>query len=249
MKKYLQTSNRHYLDTETWKIIKQGQLVKPFEMVVPFWYWHFKEATERCVRGMPKIIDGKPKIPVSLFRKQHTVELNDLSVQFGDDFTHVLIKFFNVKRDRLSSIELATKLRWKWLPHLSTRSFLGGVDYKCVLDDETPAKIETKFYQTLLSAPNFCSIPNLSLDEKNSDEREMLYYGILPWQMDVKYKETWLNGQSWALLCGTWAILLSDDFKFDSLVALSGATCTTLVAERFLFTVNSYIRRMIFLAR
>ena len=83
---------------------------------------------------------------------------------------------------------------------------------------------------------------------------EYLSVGISPKQYQVIYRQRGLQGKTYALLLGSYAILLGDDMSYDSLVTLVGVSETLqheplLMVNRILHTDNPYVFKAQFLMK
>lgn len=73
----------------------------------------------------------------------------------------------------------------------------------------------------------------------NTDFR-FISYGLSQNQYRIQYKGKVL-GTSYAWVFGTWALLLDDSFRFDSVAVLSGVSSDLLLVDKFLYTENHYV--------
>lgn len=76
-----------------------------------------------------------------------------------------------------------------------------------------------------------------------------LYCGLSHRQYEIVVNGKPLRGTCYALLLGTWAILLDDDLSFDSIAILRGVSTKSLEIEKFMYTVNPYIVKVMTLMR
>lgn len=92
-----------------------------------------------------------------------------------------------------------------------------------------------------IERPSFKWIDDLAHMTTNVPLEDRFSYGLRHEQYGVVYKGRRLNGTSYAFLFGTWAVLLDDDLKYDSLVVLEGADSATLCVNAVIHTVNPYM--------
>lgn len=118
---------------------------------------------------------------------------------------------------------------------------LRGIDYQLVMND-SPAKVSShKYGQYEQLECQFETIPEHGKTDVSTIGLNDFSIGLSNHQWRVSYHGKMLNGSCYALVCGPWGIILSDDLKFDSLVYLSAVGNGTLVVEKIMYTVNSYI--------
>lgn len=244
MNRYLQSSRTSLLDLATFQFIKSKDRKRPFEVSVPFYFWEFKEPEEHRVITVANVLDGLLKNAVSLYRRVSAVQLNDLTIDFIEGFEQVAIKFFDIKRGQPSSILLKCYPHVKSMPSVSREPFLESVEYKYVINHGSPHQINDEMYMSLFSAPSFRFMAGLADAKAAIGPHDKFFYGLAPGQYDIKYKDKWLDGKCYALVCGPWAILLTDDLKFDSLVSLLSATSVSLIIHRIIYTTNTYVTKV-----
>lgn len=95
----------------------------------------------------------------------------------------------------------------------------------------------------------FQYIPGLFQQPVVEVKRNKFYYGVSRQQYEICYKDKMLSGKCYALLCGAFAVLLDDDMSFDSLAILKGADVEKLTVERFVYSRNSYVVKMMTLLK
>lgn len=236
MTRFLQVCNGRYslLDREDWKFVHQSNLA---DIDVPGFMWYFADKDTHILR-----FEGSDDTCV--FRKVNVIELNGFSV----DFYRFSYKTVTIKlKDR--EIQLGLNV---YNPGWST-AYVGprrleGVDYRIKLGDEV------KNFHTTLSepswvAPNFCRISGLGSCNANNIGMNWFMFGIQQSKYVVKYHGRRLTGTAYALLCGPYAILLDDNFGFDSLALLNGVTPAVLDVDKFVYTVNSYVAKILTLIK
>ena len=115
-----------------------------------------------------------------------------------------------------------------------------GVQYR-VHDGKREQKFYTKF--TVFHEPSevFKWIPDLGHEERNPSHGKQFSFGLSPQEYTFTYRGRQLGGTSLAYMCGPFAVLLDDDLSFDTLVALRGVQYNELIVDKFVYTVNTYI--------
>lgn len=238
--RYLQTSyNKNCIfDRKTNKFMQQTEAALRAGIEVPFFLWQFEERREHTSK-----VYGKP---AGVFRQTHDIELNHFKVKFiGSGPKSAEVRFFDSLRGSLSVIEIDAEL--------CTVSTAHGIDLIGVTHTVTNNG-DTRIHRTMLSnpawvSPNFCRIPGLGCTKESVIGRNRLSLGVLPSRYIVRYRGKKLNGNSYALVSGTWAVLLGDDMSFDSIVILNGATQSVLEIDQVAYTVNPYMVKVMTMIR
>lgn len=73
-------------------------------------------------------------------------------------------------------------------------------------------------------------------------------YGAPTRKVMVYFRGTCLYTKSYVMLVGPWGIMMTDDFKFDSLVAFRGAKSDMIDIEKVIYTKNQLMLKYAFLA-
>lgn len=74
-------------------------------------------------------------------------------------------------------------------------------------------------------------------------------FGLRRSQYRIVYHGKWIDGTCYAMLCGTYAVLLNDDLSFHSLGLLCGCTTEALNISRFIYTTNTFISKLMTLLK
>lgn len=119
---------------------------------------------------------------------------------------------------------------------------ISAIDYVYQVLGKTDAH-KQQFSQT------FARITNLGYVRFNKAFVNDFSFGIPSVKFDVKYKGKRLTGMWHVLLYGPMAILLDDNMKFDSLAIMSAVKDGLVTVEKFLYTVNPYITKIMVLMR
>lgn len=235
---YLQVSKTYYIDTETFKFIHVSQRVSPFKVEVPFYYWNFPESTTHRFSN-PQTGEA------GIYTNVHAVQLHHLIVEFSMNYRHARLNFYDVVRKDWTTIGISCK------PYLTNS---GSMFAQVTAFDYTIA-IETaqKQFRVPLDLYNqqFFMISDIysSMSRLQEYGSEKFSFGITPSQYTVMCNSRQLNGESYAFVCGPWAVLLTDDLSFDSLALLSGADGGLLKVDKFAYTVNPYVMKIMTLMR
>lgn len=231
MNSYLQVTNKHLLDYKTWKFIYKGKAVKPFEVEVPFYLWDFKETTEHRVAFSK---------PISRFTKVYSIHLKDLMIHFQLYGYKMLveIKFVDPKSGSWRTMTLRVEPELNEVINPVTEYLCNRVDYQLHTGDGVISH-HTRF------GSSFHTIEGLGNKDMYPIQNNSFGYGLKEKQFNVEYQGRKLGGKSYVYICGSWGILLSDDFSFDSLVLFTGLVNGTVGVERVLYTINPYVQRVV----
>lgn len=247
--RYVQAALGYLIDTRTYDIITGSEREKPCEVAVPFYLWGFEDQDTHVTTSWGHRQSGGLNKSDDVMKKVYTVELNNLTVEFVDGYKNVIIKFRDAKRNNIIELDVAVR------PTLVSSQAWGGLMREImgfrfnVQMPNSEADFSYRLTESVWRSPNFRMIPHLGANEIEVIGQNKLGFGISPLKYSVMYKLKELNGHTYALLCGPFAVLLDDDFKFNSLVALNGVTATTLDVHRIIYSVNTYILKVVSLWR
>lgn len=223
---YLKACKTKLIDLDTFKFINFEDRVRPSQiMVLPFHWFYGRNSSHR--------------VPNSgcLMNKTEAFWLNNVEVVLSYGWRKADIRFPDPKTGKKHRMDVFCLVRAIRQGH--TRP--SGVDYTIRLDD-TLQKIETPFDDSHRADSKFS--PVVELDNVGIAKLSMfeeLYFGVSPNQFEIIYRGKKLSGTSYALLMGTYAILLSDKLEFDSLVLLSAVETGKLTVDNIVYSVNPYL--------
>ena len=208
------------IDTETWKFMAQTRESLLSGIDVPFYMWNFD--------GKPihkHVIDGKV---LGVFNEIWTMPLNGFRVVFkSSGYKAAVLKF-----DDGSEIGIQCSI-------MSQSTTYGvqllGSEFTLEIDrDLKPVLIQ--FEKPLWMAPNFGRVQGLVSKDISGVDR--MSFGVKPNKYFIRYRNRRLIENRCAFLAGPWAVILTDDLKFDSLVLLNGVTTAVLDIASIGYTVN-----------
>lgn len=188
-----------------------------------------------------------------------SVELNNLTIHFSNftvvggtpiyDWHRAIIKFPD-KRGRTVELDFSANPSFQYSPFEHEVKYLSQVAYE-LLTNKISKQVVTEFSDSQFSIRiHFEHIAGLgSMRDSGGLARDKFCFGIKHTPYSVIYHGRKLEGSCYAFLCGTWAILLDDDLSFDSLVTLRDNAQSSLVVDKFLYTQNSYILKVLMLRR
>lgn len=246
MSSYLQVGTNWMIDKKTLKLVPFSRLSKlhtPYLLEVPFFMWEYPDFNDRFpITGFDNI-GGAFQNRHSTVRYTTDLELNRLKISFpGGQSQQAYISFFDKHENKDFQFELVSsdKRGVIWTKKGSQQNQVTGVDYTLTTVSGKSVKYSTDFGLLDCIGPHFRPITGLAKDNRYS-------YGLTPNQFKVRYMDEELNGTSLAIVFGHWAILLEDDLTFDTLVLLKGAKSDELNVERFVYTTNVYILKIMLL--
>lgn len=185
-------------------------------------------------------------------KRSMAVELNGFSVEFAEGYRASRRYLFGGNQKAI--IRHAGKELELWIrPKISyprdgrVKAWISDVNYE--FDDGSRKSSFSTLHSGGWRHQSFFNIQGLVRTKIRYQTEDELCFGVLPTQYDVLYKEKQLGGKCYALVLGTWGILLDDDLSLDSVVILRGASQSILNVEKFLYTVNSYVMKFIVLAK
>lgn len=247
MKKYLQANRAYLLDYDTFKFVPKYDCIKPYDISVPFYIWDYWEKDVKRVRTGFARVNGKIRNTISKCSRVFHVKLNDLTIHFAEGYKAACIKFTDAKTGRPSSIAITAKPRVLTHSDLISFTHMVGVDYKFSVDCGPDKIVYSKLGSCIWSSPNFRQVEYLGYDMNEAIGSERFSYGIRQTPYEVRHNMEKFYPAKYVMLCGTWAILLDDDLRFETLVALNGVTSTMLDVSSFLYTTNRRIAKMMIL--
>lgn len=225
---FLFINKLHVVDYDTWKIVPRAKMPRQSICHVPSFFWSYKgKDTHKSLVGLGKF---------NTYKLTLIMQLNGFTVQTGVDNAIIRIQI----KDGLKEFQL----RWtfgEWGNHDSS-----GFD---ILDNVTyDIRSGSEVDQYVCKCDHiFDYIEGLSKAGFKQFDNSDMQFGISEKRLRVTYKDKELNGTTYALIYGPWAILLSDDMKFDSLVYLDGLRYGTLYIHKIVYTVNTYVMKVMML--
>lgn len=235
--RYLQADKCHLLNLETFEFLFLEERVKPALVDVPYWFWNYNESSRHFV------LSDRNKPPCEL-KKTSQVRLNNLVMKSHRGYAKVCVQFLDEKTNAFRKIELYSAPRsGPWVKDKGQT--VVGVDFTIAEGDLPEMKTYCLFSDQVPGDIRFRPLRGLDNREILGSKNEELSLGLRYEPFEVIYKSRKLHGKSYALICGYWGILLSDDMKFDSLVAFEGVSEQTLYVNRFLCTVNPYVVKIL----
>lgn len=220
--RYMQCSVSHMLNLQTFKLESLGVRPEDSFLYVPKAYWR-----KNSVKPGAKIA--------------HTLRLNDMTVKLSTDtiYSRGDIWFYDERRKVKTNIVLGC-----------------GVQYTIGAGCREPYAVHYNIVdskkrmvaQTRIDGGNpFGCMKDLMAVPFNG--ADCFLYGLSDKQMSVSYRGEQLGGESYVLFCGPWGILLDDEFRFDSLALFAGYSEGCVNVDKFMYTVNKYVMKIMMLKK
>lgn len=227
----MQADKSHYVDMDTFKFVTAPERVKPFNVDVP-WYLWAKQSSRQHYIPHPELNSS------SILSMVHKFDLKDMTIHFKRTYRDASMMFWDKIKHCL--VDLSIQCGPCLINQGTQFTNITGVDYHILVDYvgsayHTEIPIQGRPF-SLVSDLSHNAIPNYGGNE--------FCMGLRPNPYEVRYKGRVLNGESLALLCGVWAVLLDDDLSFDTLVLLEGVDYDRLFVSAFPYTTNPYILKV-----
>lgn len=252
MKHYVQLSSQHYKDKDTGKIIVDSKRGHPFETEIPHYFWK-DSIKEHIVTGL-ELKNGQLQNEYSSNKLCHDFTLNGIRIAFRDTdlekrswISNTDIVFYDNRKKERHSVQIVTdpeltltQGRSKYLKLCSTSTqitFDGAKGY---------------FVSRFDSSDNLkqLGIGYLAQTRIGKDSDYQVYnYGLRLAPYNISYRGRDLEGSCYAYIYGNWALLLQDNLSFDALVLLKGWNHEKLVIDKFIYTSNVYLIKVLSLWR
>lgn len=246
---YLMANKAYLIDTKTFEFVPYESRELPCNITVPYYLWRFNSIREHIEYGYVDAIGGGIKTIKNVYKKVQAVYLNRLEVKFLIGYKHAQIAYYDTKQDDFVVIDIDA------YPNLVTQVVgknryddLVSVSYE-LTSYFGVRKIESNIGAVAHKRPNFQSVTHLDTTFVRDAGDNIFCFGISAQPYTIRYRGKNLNGSSYALVCGPWAVLLSDKLEFDSIVLLQGVCNGVLEVERFAYTVNKYVLKIMTLVR
>lgn len=225
---YLLVNKSYVLDYDTWKLLPRDKMPRQSTCYVPSLLWtHKGRDTYRSLVGFGKF---------NTYKLTPVMQLHGMTVQTGSD--HAVI--------RIQTKNGIKEFYLHWTFGVYGQRGIGNFE---VLDKVTYdiRSGEDVNYHMCTIEHIFDFVDGLSKADFEQFNNADMQFGISERRFRVIYKEKELNGMTYAFIYGPWAILLSDDMQFDTLVYLAGLRYGTLRIDKIIYTVNTYVLKMMLL--
>lgn len=245
MQKYVQVAEKWLMNQRTFQFVPMEGRSDPCEIDVPGFYWNDDEYGSYVSTKYIHVGENADGKVYTTLNKTYYITLNQLQIELINGFKYGIISFLN---EYGSEMKLTVEAR----PLTVGVSFTSQAVAKVVDVSYSVIGLSQPILYTSKLGSGFSYIPGLAQHRDGMERMKAevpFHYGIAPKTYQVKYKNRKLGGDCLAMLCGPWAVLLDDERKFDSLAVLSGASVHELVVDKFLYTVNPYIVKVMMITK
>ena len=218
MQRYIQTAYWWLLDPKTWKFIEWGRQITPCRVDTPFYLWNHGSA-----KGS-RVSDGKRE-----WYRIKTIQLNGFKVKMESSYKRGEIMLGN-------GMQFIVGCYPKRRHNYNGSVTVIGCDFSVSFDKEPI--VFTSMYDAEYS---FVHVTELGQVAEDGRIRDSFSYGLLPSRYVICYRGRQMRLERYVLVCGSWAVLLTDDMQFETLCALGGMTNSVLNINRVIYTLNPYI--------
>lgn len=256
---YVQVNKSYVLDTKTNKLQPLSGL-RGVGIDTPWWLWPGRtEETTLNIDGNAhhQVEAGKLHnlVIASKFNfMTHSGYASQVSSEpTSQTFIHPVIKFKNAKTGAVVQItvDMIAAVSGNDFEHPKPGlvdsiypAIVAGITYNLVTS-EGARRYTTQFTNSLSGFASIANLRHLEIFYDDAINRcYNLNFGLSERQFEVIYQGKPLEGTCYAYMLGTYAILLRDDFSFDSLAALTGCRDGVLKVERFMFSTNDLIKSL-----
>ena len=239
---YTQASSQYLLDRSTWNFVPYDNMARPCEVDIPGYLWWFPKELGNKVANEKGAMLAEQR---SMLTKRQTVKLNRLDIKMMRNDSLVTVDYFDLKSARFVKIivDYCYSLANKKHQGQNVKSVI-GINYHISVNE----KERSEFTQTDPYYMRECEFRYVSYLGHKEVGGQRLSFGLSNQPYSVVFKGKILDGHSYAWLCGTWGILLGDDFTFDSLILLKGVESHALFVDKVIHTVNPYVVKVMMLA-
>lgn len=255
---YSQVNKSHIFDHQSNKLVKLSSL-SGVVVETPWWLWPYglnettlniKGNAHHCTEGV-----RLNNLVISSWYNTNSqgAYVNKMSQPTSQALIYPVIKFKDVKTGELKQITIdiiaSVSGNDTTRPHAGVvgtvyPATVAGIAYNLITTDGA-RRFTTQYPDSLsgFSELKECKMLGMFSDEF-INKFSNLNFGLPSKQFSIVYQGKPLEGKCYAYMLGTFAILLRDDFSFDSLVALSGCSDGCLVADKFMFSTNAVIQSL-----
>lgn len=226
---YLQVNKNCVLNCIRWELIQKDQMQNPSICYVPKVLWPYRN------QSVPKRLANMFK-SVSYIATS-VLDFNNFQVRAGEDAAEVYIH----------SEKHFFRLHWILSYDISygfdNISVLDGVRYNYVHNGNVEKHFTT--FEGRLEPVCDLAVPKNLRQLTNV----AVQVGISSTKFGLMYKGKKLSRTSYAFLYGTWAILVSEKFEFDSLVFLNRVADDVLCIDKIVYSVNPYMVKIMLMIK
>lgn len=217
------------VNPETWEIVNIEDRQRGIEIDIPYILWEWGSIDSYYMPGSSDIC-----------HRVYKMELNGLEVAIPVSGGGSIVRFKDKdKEHKIKVMKSHIMTPYESAPRIHATNYACYVDGECkeYSTSHWSFEREFKFIKGLLSAYPMQSC------------KDRLFHGIKESKYHLVYRETPIQHDCYALMMGTWAILLTDKFEFDSLVILREANQVELVIDSIVYTMNPYMTKIMVMVK
>lgn len=247
MPRYLKANKNYLFDYSKNLVLALGKRQTPFIIETPFFLWESGDKTDITVGSGFRSDGAELQTVLSIYRYTESVRLNRLAIHYNRASScQASVLFYDKRIGRELMFDIVYELDRRVV--LNSRGMrtqrICGVDVSLVAEGSPPVHYRVD-YST--SAKQYYGFKYMRSLGKVVGEQMQYSYGVVTTPCKIVYQGKLLNGDTLTFVSGPWAILLDDDYTFDTLVLLKGASSGILDVDRFVYTVNTYILKLMML--
>lgn len=238
-------SKQHYMDKDTHKLLTKSERVNPNNTYIPSFLWQ-SDINPKLVTGFT-MKNGKLINTFSNNIETNVIELYGIRITFHSEFDANISFYDNRKRRRHNiSIKSTPNFVARTINRNRTDKLLVYVDFEMTFDNVS--NVFRSYLDSLTTRVLFRPIGYLGQRcVESTTKNNMLFfsYGMLNNDFKVEYLGRELEGSCYVFMFGLWAIILQDNLSFDALVLIKGCDRNKIIIDRFIFTSNVYLIKVI----
>lgn len=234
---YMMASIRYLVDLETYKLVHFTSSLEPDLVHIPLYFLRYSDHVS--LRRIFQAASGENTVKLNKIEVEF-FQIGEKTANFGFDRHIVSLKFF----DRIRGTDIGMDIQISpYFGGLATArpsaTEVRAIGYDVEMDGKVE-RFRTDF--SPMDSGIFQSMDTLArANTYYPSVKDKFYYGLSHHHYRVQYRNKKLHGSCFALLCGTWAILLDDDLSLDAIVLLKGASQELLIVDRFIYVASRYI--------
>lgn len=236
---YIQVSQNLLVPYGENKLIYEDEKVKPFIIAVPSVMWRHPD---------PKVF----VVPHGQYNRVYHIEIANWEIQYRHGVDNVIIQYLDRKSEDWYSFELLTMANSTGY-HLGRemQENLAGIQFRFSDTEKTSAyhielvSSQMHWWNSGALSVRFRAISELMTPREEQFYNNTLRYGLRQEPYKIMYRGTILKRKYMAFVSGFWALLLDDNLEFDSIAYLRGTDEDTLYVDKFAYTADSYIAKVV----
>lgn len=237
-RRYTMLSKNHYMDLDKFGVVTKSERVNPNETYIPWYFWNSDKETKLAVGFEMK--DGNLVNVYSESMLTDIVNLHGMMLRFVDK-DNVSIRFYDMRKQRKHDIVITGT-------PIFTQTAKGGSlldEYRYLISFDGISKDFTVDTRDKSAFKGVGYLANKSIDSTTKVNTVWLNYGLVMRPFKIEYLNRELEGSCYVFIYGLWAIILQDSLSFDALVLLKGINKDKIVIDKFIYTSNVYLIKIL----